>query len=393
MRVGPCITSVLVLSACAGDKPRSLATAAVDTLPGGIVSMTSSGPTAWIDSSGWRLVEDGRIGGELGTPGEIIDPKSLAVDDAGRVYVSDDSPTIIKVFAPDGSLIRTIGREGEGPGEFRAAYIATLSRHLIVHDPSNVRTSVFDTSGTFIRSWNSTCCFYDQIGTDAEGRIYVPLMSTPETKDVIRFYIRFDTAGVATDTVGVPSLVESKFWSVKVGDRTMMSTGIPLAPREVHAIDPAGGLLFGWSGEYRIVQSNTGADTVALFGRAWTPEPLAEERRRTAVEGMIAAHDDQFDETALRNSFPLDDVPTTLPAYQRLSVDPSGNVWVLVSSDSTTSRLDVFDPDGAFLGPVVVPAQFGMMVWGQDAAYALRQTEDGVPYITRYRIERPSNAR
>ncbi len=43
----------------------------------------------------------------------------LVEDDAGNVYLLDGQLSEIQVFSPEGEWLRTVGREGEGPGEFR----------------------------------------------------------------------------------------------------------------------------------------------------------------------------------------------------------------------------------------------------------------------------------
>ncbi len=45
-------------------------------------------------------------------------PIDMAVDDAGSVYILDNGNQRIQVFGPDGRYVRTIGRKGQGPGEF-----------------------------------------------------------------------------------------------------------------------------------------------------------------------------------------------------------------------------------------------------------------------------------
>jgi hypothetical protein len=47
----------------------------------------------------------------------VID--DVAMDDAGNVYLLDIQLSEVLVLTVDGEIIRTIGREGEGPGEFR----------------------------------------------------------------------------------------------------------------------------------------------------------------------------------------------------------------------------------------------------------------------------------
>lgn len=62
-----------------------------------------------------------RIGGEDDEEifGVITD---IIADDEGNFYLLDAQLSEIKVYSEDGEYLRTIGREGEGPGEFRGAF-------------------------------------------------------------------------------------------------------------------------------------------------------------------------------------------------------------------------------------------------------------------------------
>ncbi len=66
------------------------------------------------------LEERWRIGGESEDPDELFGVlNQIAVDAAGNVYLLDAQLTVVHVFDADGAFLRRIGREGEGPGEFR----------------------------------------------------------------------------------------------------------------------------------------------------------------------------------------------------------------------------------------------------------------------------------
>ena len=388
------ILPVVVLLAACGAAPRQkLAVAKVDTLPNHIISVMSPGPTAWADStSAWRLVPAGSIAGETGTPGELIDPQSLAVDGAGRIYVADDKPAVIKVFGPDGRFLHTIGREGEGPGEFRNAYVAVHGTSLVVHDRRLARTTVFDTSGALVRSWKTSCCYYGPIGVDTAGRISILTMTTPEQRRAVN-YTRYTLDGTFVDTLIVPQTAEPKYWIVKQGKNSMMSTGIPAAPRMVSTLDPFGGVLFGYSADYRIISSATGRDTVAVFGRAWTAEPVSAAWRHSTVEEMIARQGKYWPEASLRSAFRESEIPATFPAFDAIWVDGAGNRWVRLSNaaSSAGTRLDVFDGSGRYLGPVHFARPLGAydpVVWTDHELYLTSESEDGTPSIMRYRIER-----
>ena len=46
---------------------------------------------------------------------------AIVVDESGNTYMLDQQLSEVRVHGPDGGFIRTIGREGAGPGEFRQA--------------------------------------------------------------------------------------------------------------------------------------------------------------------------------------------------------------------------------------------------------------------------------
>jgi hypothetical protein len=392
------VAGVLLLGACSGAEASHLATAVIDTLPGGIPRVISPAPTAWTDSTGVRLVEEARWSGEDGSPGEIGQPQSLAVDEAGRVYIVDTKPAVIKVFAPDGALIRTIGGDGEGPGEFRVGFIAVRDGHLVLHDPRLARTSVWDTSGVFRKSWHSSCCYWSDIQLDSRQRIYVPSMlggkpgATPRGTP----YVRWSIDGAELDTVWVPYRESGKVWSVSVKgpDGKMMksmSTSVPLMPGLERALHPDSGIVFGWSGEYSLVLSGNGNDSLRVFGRAWSPEPIDDARRRSELEAQIAGSLESFAEASLRAAFRLEDIPSTLPAFMGLRVDQRGRIWVrrYLVADTSRTAFDLFDSTGAFLGPVVIPFrmnEWGMQAWTRDGLVTVIEDENGRPTVVRLRL-------
>ena len=173
MRRGPrCLAGRLLallslgMVGCAQGEP-ARTPASITTTPSGIPQLISTSPAGWSDSTaGWTVVETIRYGGPDGTPGDLVDPNQIALDDEGRVYVADTKPAVIKVFERSGRFLRTIGREGRGPGEFLAAYVAVRGHLVVVHDPEGSRTQVFDTSGRFLHAWHSVRGTWSPIGVD-----------------------------------------------------------------------------------------------------------------------------------------------------------------------------------------------------------------------------------
>ncbi len=66
-----------------------------------------------------RLQEVWRVGGEDDDANLFGVVAQVIADEKGNLYVLDGQLSEVAVFAPDGRRTGTLGREGEGPGEFR----------------------------------------------------------------------------------------------------------------------------------------------------------------------------------------------------------------------------------------------------------------------------------
>ena len=127
------------------------------------------------------LGADGTPERSLGT-GLLQRPTGLARDAAsGALFVADTYAHDIKVFADDGRLLRTLGRRGEGEGEFNfPTHLAFAAGELYVTDTMNNRVQVLDPASGQPRRRLGTRGLYvgnlvrpKGVGVDAEGNVYV----------------------------------------------------------------------------------------------------------------------------------------------------------------------------------------------------------------------------
>lgn len=81
-------------------------------------------------------------------------PSSIAVDSRGRFVVTLGSRGVPRVYDATGRLLRTIGRVGSGPGQYRDAMLALVGSMdtLVVLDRANARMSVVGPNLNFVRS-------------------------------------------------------------------------------------------------------------------------------------------------------------------------------------------------------------------------------------------------
>ena len=102
------------------------------------------------------------VGGD-GTDGRLNTPNDVVTDEDGTIYVADGhggqnfgtpASTVarIAVFDRNGRFLRTIGRLGAAPGEFRTPHAIDIDSQgrLIVGDRGNNRIQILQRDGTYI---------------------------------------------------------------------------------------------------------------------------------------------------------------------------------------------------------------------------------------------------
>jgi hypothetical protein len=397
--VNPSSTSYLfpiILAACTGaDARTSLNEPVIDTLAGGAVQMTNTGPTAWADTSGWRVVEELVISPPEGSPGELSTTRGLVADAAGNVYVLQRQPNRIAMFGPDGTWLRDIGREGDGPGEFRDGMLGIFGDTLIVQDPNNTRLTTFLTDGTFLATHPSQCCWFtSRVPVLADGRAMI--MGTPPTGREGRgaYYLtRMD--GVVTDTLMMAEERDdeaSDYWEVvrRNGEDVSVSrVNIPMKANDQSAIRPDGRVVRGRNDSYRLVIGNTYADSARVFRATAATLSVTDAQRDSAYQATLERQRDDWRD-AFAEVAKLSDIPDRWPVRTNLVVDTENNTWIALPGDrGAYSMLQVFNPDGVLLGNVpAVEGSGGIFggFWTRDRIYVGAEDDDGLPIIRVYKI-------
>ena len=89
--------------------------------------------------------------------GQLNDPKGLAVDGQGQVYVVDTRNHRVQVFGADGQFLRGWGSQGNAAGQFQEPWGITVDTagNVYVADTWNHRIQKFDSQGQFVTMWGT----------------------------------------------------------------------------------------------------------------------------------------------------------------------------------------------------------------------------------------------
>jgi hypothetical protein len=386
----------LLASAC---QPADNAVPAVrverDTIGDTVVVRTVSG-SIWTTEV--RLEEELRIGATEGAEeyafGDVVE---LVPDGTGGVYVFDRQVPALRHYDREGRFLRTLGRQGGGPGEYSAIVGMAVRRdgRLMAHDAQNRRINFYTPNGDTAGQWpvNSGLFIDQSLLVDSLNHAYVKAVTIPQPGDPPPppfpiGLIHFDADGRLIDTIYAPRLAGEP-----------LPTGAPLAIEKVWTLHPSGTVV-GINRTYafeirrpggsvtRVVRSQ---DLLPLSSEEWE---AYEARRKWEI-----ADEGPSPETS-------ETTPRIKPAYRSFHVAQDGRIWVRkympviprpaegpVRPGSPPpfpfeepAGFDVFEPDGDYLGAVVVPARTIIHWFGADLLYGIRRGESDEQYVVRLRL-------
>ena len=141
----------------------------------------------------------------------------VAVSASGDIYVWDRSIPAIRMYDASGKYIRTIGRLGSVPGEYRPGGALAVGRNgnLLMWDPGTARINVYTASGDIVTSWPTKSGSSGSIEgrglltvdvngvTHAQSMFFINQPGKPA--DTRTGWIRYRPAGSLQDTVFKPA--------------------------------------------------------------------------------------------------------------------------------------------------------------------------------------------
>ncbi|UUX92573.1 PKD domain-containing protein [Methanoplanus endosymbiosus] len=99
----------------------------------------------------------------------------IAVDDVGNVFVADSDNSRIQKFTSEGSFVTKWGKYGFGDGEFKCPSGIAIDGlgNVYVIDWSSSCVQKFTSDGTFEMKWGTNSTFPNDIAFDSAGSLYI----------------------------------------------------------------------------------------------------------------------------------------------------------------------------------------------------------------------------
>jgi hypothetical protein len=336
----------------------------------------------------------------------------------GQFYVLDIGQRRLMRLSSKGEFDRIVARGGEGPGELGSGRLTLLmgrADSVVVVDTGNQRWHLYGPDGSFVRGVPF------EGGTDPDVA-WGMTGSGQLLKQVKTVIVDSATAARAKNAIMLVPLDGSQssgLISLALGDLLDMRGGLAAARTVIFGAED----VWAAVGEDRVVVANSGRygfrvyDTTGrletVFSLRPEPRPITESDRNEYLALMKAALEAQLARSPQPNAPQLIEgmlantsFAAQYPAFGSFAEGPSGTIMVqrlrtlgeVRSSGSVVdlqaiqagSRIwDIFGIDGAYVGPVELPAGFRPTHAGEGTLLGVGQDSLGVPMIVRLQVGIP----
>jgi hypothetical protein len=140
--------------------------------------------------------------------------KDITTDSAGNIYACDFKEQRIQVYDKTGKYIRTIGRKGQGPGEFQRPVAVRIDGegNIFILDDISHRVSSFKQNGKFKTSFQFKRLSSHDLEIDSNGYIFLhhSLYGTKDERYPPPIISEYDLKGNIIQQYGKPKLILEK---------------------------------------------------------------------------------------------------------------------------------------------------------------------------------------
>ena len=400
--------ALAALVSCARDA----GTSALQRRDSAGVEIVESRTPRWSDADAWTI--DDRpaltIGDEAGDAEyQFSLVRGMLRLPNGQIIVSDDRAGRLWFFDATGTLLKSTGRSGPGPGEFGYSVLRIWrapSRELLVADGGNNRTNVFDEGGTFLRSIqlapSPDVPQVNPIGVFAGGTLLAAgVVGGPThapaapawtvTREYV--YFRYSSDGELRGPILILPGRPQHFYSFA---GSVGSTAVPLTAE--HLVAVRGDTVLAYRGPSEEVELWTQDGQLRRIIR-WEGAPdrrVADVWDRYKAAALEADGVTPFGRQAYAHFFSLNlPLPELVPSTERLLVDAGENLWALRYRLPWESdyRWDVISPEGEWLGTVGSPRDFTIYQIGPDFVLGVHRDSLGVQRVRMHSLRHATPGR
>ena len=322
---------------------------------------------------------------------------SFTTDKNGNFYVTDYDKSSILKYSPEGNYLLSIGRKGQGPGEFQSMSVARFDKDgfLYVTDSSNRRISFFNKDGEFLRQIPLSERFID-LYINSEG-FYAArkggMVQEEKAMKQISVFGLFDSeleliGEIYTDEIETP-LPSGRDESSIVQYLANSLSILVFKPQGWLVLDENDLTYFGYPDNYEINIYSQQGKLQKIIKRDYEPFRINKNDKESYLKYM---GDELFSQGTipqgtLKKALEKIKFPQYKPAFQTFILMENGWLFVIVDSiPNEYALIDLFDQKGKYIAQfeLTIPAEG--IFFNNGKAYAVA-VENDYQFVKRYSYE------
>jgi hypothetical protein len=316
-------------------------------------------------------------------------------DEQGNFYVTDWDRRRIQKFDTEGKYLLTIGRQGQGPGEFRNLTVARFDKdgHFYVTDLANRRISFFYTDGKYLKQISMPGVFE---GLYMNSRGYF-ISSSSSNLDANGGYGWKIVYGLFDEQFKLVSEFYSRINEIKPPEgRDLTSRAkftasilnqIVFQPQPFHVLADNDYIYFGYPEDYTIDIYSPDGIPVKTIRREYDQIKIGEIDKEYFVTNIAASFMMDYGEDYKKEVIKFIEYPKYKPAYHSFALMENGWLAVVVEFiEGEYTLFDLFDEDGTYIGNFKASIPSDGLFFKNGKAYAVA-TENDYKFVKRYSFE------
>ena len=348
----------------------------------------------WGDSSLWRIDPEPMFDLSPGTgeKHEFDQVVGMSRLSSGLLVVADMGWNEIRLYSPEGGFVASVGREGEGPGEFSGGI---QEMHRVAGDSLWVidwdgRVSVFAPDLALARTFSlgtTAGAIHDLGDGSMAAELSVPGRRGDEVGPVRTptALWRFDTGGARLDSIGTTAGNED--YMVMTSRGNVASLG-PLFPKKTQVATHTGMIFVGDADAMEVEERAPTGDLVRILRIPDYPLGLSAAVLEAERDALLSRRSSSLWRQVAENT----PASGTRPAYDEIIVDPSGALWLRRyrgrSEAAQPRRWLVLGMDGTWLGTLEMPDRFQLLEIQPDALLGVWRDELNVSHPRVLKLDR-----
>lgn len=370
--------------------------------------------------------------------GSVDDPdlgfaaiSSVEVDRDGNLYVFEMQQSHLRVYSPDGTRIRTIGRRGEGPGEFRSTpRFGIVGDTIWTYETFPRLLTLFDRAGNVLLTSR-----VEGVTVPLSGRmngIAAPFVMRPDgnfVSDMTLFVsnregsrvgandtvavprVLFDVHGTVIDTIGFTPRPPSEPFAPEFIEIGSQRYALPRPPRDEQIeitfqdsriVITRDAPATADATTFSVTRLGFSGDTILHRTYTYTPKPYSDAVLDTfamrslrapngivaMIGGVMARPEPPDDPDAARGVIRARmNFPAYQPPVQQHFAAADRSLWLRrEEAGAATHDWLLIGPDGELRGVLRLPRTTRPGWASRDSAWLIEFDEFDVPWLVLYRI-------